>query len=81
MSQNLSTIIAINPNSYGLYGDNMGPDLAGQPNNQQRHTLEVEFILDMVPGAFHQPEDLINWIMQNPYVTGVTFRNKEALTP
>lgn len=77
MSRKLSTILATNPNSYGLHGENMGPELAGLPNDRERHTLQVEFILDMVPGAFHQPEDLINWIIQNPYVTGVTFKGEE----
>lgn len=36
-----------------------------------RITLKVEAILDMVPGAFHQPEDLMNWINENPYVMSV----------
>ena len=66
-------IIAVNSNSYGLYGDNMGPDLAGTPNERPRHKLEVEFILDQVPGAFHEPMDLVNVILQNPYVTVVTY--------
>lgn len=33
--------------------------------------ITVHGILDMVPGAFHQPQDLANWILQNPYVRGV----------
>lgn len=61
-------IIAVNPDSYGLF--------QGEPNSRPRHTLNVEFILDMVPGAFHQPEDLINWILTNPYVTTVTFNTE-----
>lgn len=69
----LSKIVAQNPNTYGVYGENMGEELAGLPNNMPRLKLEVEFVLDPVSGAFHQPEDLINWIMQNQYVTGVTF--------
>jgi len=73
----LSSIIAVNDKSYGLYAESMGEELAGLPNKSKRHTMKVEFILDQVPGAFHQPEDLINWIMQNPYVTGVTFDPKE----
>lgn len=77
MARTLNPIIAVNPNSYGFYSEDMGPDLAGLPNNSPRHTLEVEFILDMVPGQYHQPDDLINWIMQNPYVTGVTFNVEE----
>lgn len=73
----LQKITATNKASYGFYSENVGEELAGLPNNRERHTMEVEFILDQVPGAFHQPEDLINWIMQNPYVTGVTFEPKE----
>jgi hypothetical protein len=34
-------------------------------------TLKVNAILDGVPGAFNQPEDLMNWICQNPYVQSV----------
>ena len=77
-TKRLAPIIAVNPESYGVYGDNMGPELAGLPNEQPRLKMEVEFILDQVPGAFHQPDDLINWIMQNPYVTGVTFGVHDA---
>lgn len=73
MAHDLTPIIAVNPNSYGLYDDNMGPEMAGTPNNHTRHKLEVEFILDSVPGSFFDPKDLINWIMQNPYVTTITF--------
>jgi hypothetical protein len=39
--------------------------------HRQTHKLTVEFILDMVPGAFHQPEDLMGWICHNPYVKAV----------
>jgi hypothetical protein len=35
-------------------------------------TLTVEFVTDMVPGAFHNPEDLMNWILQNRYVKSVS---------
>ena len=35
------------------------------------HKLTVEFILDIVPGTFAQPEDLMNWIASNPYVKTV----------
>ena len=58
--------------SYGLHKANMG-ELEGTPNNYKRHTMTVEFILDMVPGAFHKPEHLMEWIAQNPYVTTVTY--------
>lgn len=35
-------------------------------------TLEVSCISDIFPGAFHDPEDLMRWICQNPYVRSVT---------
>lgn len=47
----------------------------GKPNSRRRLTLEVSFILDMVPGAFHNPEDLMKWIAQNPYVDTVTLKS------
>jgi hypothetical protein len=31
-------------------------------------TFTVEAILDMVPGAFYDPNDLMEWIASNPYV-------------
>lgn len=34
--------------------------------------LEVTVMLDAVPGAFHQPEDIMRWITENPYVQEVT---------
>jgi hypothetical protein len=68
--------IIINHTSYGRFHENLGPELAGKPNAQQRFTMSVEFITDIVPGAFHQPEDLANWIASNPYVTSVTFNSK-----
>jgi len=37
------------------------------------YKMEVEFVLDMVPGAFAQPQDLMEWICQNSYVKQVTF--------
>lgn len=43
----------------------------GKPNMRKRHRLEVTFITDMVPGAFHEPQDLMAWIAQNPYVDTV----------
>jgi len=33
--------------------------------------LEVSFMLDPVPGAWHQAEDLMNWIAQHSYVKSV----------
>ena len=47
----------------------------GEPNDRPRHEMKVTFILDMVPGAFHQPEDLMNWILQNPYVESAEITN------
>ncbi len=45
----------------------------GEPNSRPRHELKVTFILDMCQGAFHQPEDLMKWIAQNPYVDTVSY--------
>ena len=61
-----------NVTGYAYHQANMGPELEGTPNNRRRHKLEVTFILDMVPGAFHQPQDLMRWIATNPYVDTVT---------
>ena len=36
-----------------------------------RITLKINAITDQVPGAFHDPIDLMNWIAQNPYVESV----------
>jgi hypothetical protein len=41
--------------------------------NRTTYKMEVEFCLDMVPGAFAAPQDLMEWICQNPYVKRVTF--------
>lgn len=43
-----------------------------KPTQQRRQTLIVTFITDTVPGAYHDPKDLMNWIAQNPYVDTVT---------
>lgn len=72
MPRELSSILSVNPESYGLYDSNMG-ELAGLPNERTRYKLEVEFILDGVSGAYHQPEDLINDITKHSYVTSVSF--------
>ncbi len=61
----------INTKGYAYHAKNMG-DLEGTPTARPRHKLEVSFILDMVPGAWHQPEDLMEWIARNPYVDTVT---------
>ena len=65
-----------NTQGYAYHDENMGPELAGKPNKRKRHTLEVTFITDSVPGAFHTPEDLMRWICQNPYVDTVTVKEK-----
>jgi hypothetical protein len=39
-------------------------------------TMQVEYILDLVPGAWHQPEDLVNWMNDHPYITSVTYTPK-----
>ena len=44
----------------------------------KRHELTVTFILDQVPGAWHDPQDLINWILQNPYVESVEYKGESA---
>lgn len=56
-------ITVVNTESYGRHST---------PEIRTRYTMEVEFILDMVPGAWHQPEDLMNWIATHSYVTQVT---------
>ena len=65
-----------NIHGYAYYDKNMGPELEGTPNTRKRHTLEVTFITDSVPGAFHNPEDLMHWICQNPYVDTVTLKGE-----
>lgn len=35
-------------------------------------SFQVVAILDMVPGAFHEPGDLMSWIANNPYVRSVS---------
>lgn len=44
----------------------------GKPNTRPRKTLTVTFITDMVPGGYHQPEDLMRDIARHPYVDTVT---------
>jgi hypothetical protein len=41
-----------------------------------RGTMQVEYILDIVPGAWHQPEDLVRWLTDHPYITSVTYTPK-----
>ena len=62
----------VNTKGYAYHQANMGPEHEGKPNFRRRHKFEVTFILDLVPGAFHRPEDLMNWIANNPYVDTVS---------
>ena len=39
---------------------------------RQGFTLEVEAIVDLVPGAWDDPQDLMRWITSNSYVQSVT---------
>jgi len=48
----------------------------GQPTFRKTFTLTVEAILDGVPGAFNQEEDLMRWINGNPYVRCVTLEGE-----
>ena len=51
----------------------------GEPNIQPRQTLTVTFITDYVPGAFHDPKDLMSWIASNSYVDTVTLEPEETI--
>lgn len=46
----------------------------GKPSPYKQITLEVTAILDMVPGAWHQPEDLMKWIADHSYVQYVQLK-------
>lgn len=51
----------------------------GKPSKiHKRRRVTVEFILDAVPGAWHQPEDMMNWIATNSYVASVTLEEEEG---
>lgn len=65
-----TTIVKTNIDGYGYF--------EGKPTQRKRHTLQVSFILDMVHGPWHQPEDLMNWICHSPYVDTVTYQEKSA---
>tara|TARA_R110000822_G_scaffold177268_1_gene317256 strand:- start:1214 stop:1597 length:384 start_codon:yes stop_codon:yes gene_type:complete len=41
-------------------------------------TMEVNFILDQVPGAYNKPIDLMKWINGNSYVHSVTYDDEPA---
>jgi hypothetical protein len=58
-------ITVVNTNSYG-HGTTI----------HQRGTMQVEYILDMVPGVWHQPRDLAGWMTNHPYITKVTYTSK-----
>jgi hypothetical protein len=45
-----------------------------------RGTMQVEYILDIVPGAWHQPEDLVRWLTDHPYITKVTYTGEGGPT-
>lgn len=38
-------------------------------------TLEVKVMLDLVPGAWHEPKDIMNWIATHSYVQSVELKN------
>ena len=40
--------------------------------------FEVEAVLDMCPGTWHDPEDLMNWIASNSYVRQVTLIDRPS---
>jgi hypothetical protein len=48
---------------------------------RERRELSVTFITDLVPGAYHQPIDLMNWMLQNPYVEAVELVELPTVTP
>lgn len=50
-------------------------DQDGMARDRKRRTLTVTFITDMVPGSFHDPEDLMREIARNPYVDTVTLED------
>lgn len=60
--------VVVNEKSYAAVG-NYTP--------QRQVTYVVEAITDMVPGAFHDPEDLMRWIATNPYVRLVKMETSE----
>jgi hypothetical protein len=62
----LNAVTLVNNGSYG-HGNTI----------HYRGTMQVEYILDIVPGAWHQPEDLANWMADHPYITKVTYIPKE----
>jgi hypothetical protein len=62
-------ITVVNTESYG-HGNNV----------HHRGTMQVEYILDIVPGAWHQPEDLVTWLTDHPYITSVTYTGEGGPT-
>lgn len=43
-------------------------------------TIEVVVMLDAVPGAWHQPEDIMNWMCSHSYVQSATLKSEEPTT-
>jgi hypothetical protein len=62
-------ITVVNTNSYG-HGTTI----------HQRGTMQVEYILDLVPGAWNKPEDLANLMTDHPYITKVTYTGERGPT-
>lgn len=50
------------------------PDAYKPMGWQKLHTIEVSFMTDSVPGAWHDPEDMVRSILTNPYVQSVTLK-------
>lgn len=39
-------------------------------------TLEVQVLLDDVPGPYHKPKDVMRWIASHSYVQSVTLKGE-----
>ena len=50
------------------------PDAYKPMGWQKERTIVVKFITDSVPGAWHDPEDMVKSILLNPYVQSVTLK-------
>lgn len=60
----------INTKGHG-YVQHDGPEIT--PNDRPRHELKVTFVLDLIPGEYHQPHDMMRYIGRHPYVDTVEF--------
>ena len=60
----------INTKGHG-YVHHDGPEIT--PNDRPRHELKVTFVLDLIPGEYHQPHDMMRYIGRHPYVDTVEF--------